>query len=1052
MRLHRLEMAAFGPFADRVTVDFDELHDAGVFLLTGATGAGKTSVLDAVCFALYGSVPGARGVRTLRSHHAADDVTPEVTLELTLGGRRYRVRRTPEWHRPKKRGEGTTKVQASAQLVDLSDGEERLVSARVQEVGHELGLLLGMSVDQFQQVVLLPQGEFQRFLRATSDERQSVLERLFQTQRFARIEDWVRERARDLGERARRAEQDVIAVVQRIAERADTPVPDHEARPDDQFGAWSREVLDTAQLQARADAAASREAEQQVLKAESVLYAAQEWESVTRRRREATEQLAELDASSDRADEAAARLEADERTAPVLPLIAVAEDAAALVDRARSQLRHAVRGLTEQELVTPETAALARDVDILTGHGGVGSSDDDGDDLARACAPVQDALRGEESVARAREADLHSLLPRCRALSSAATACRRAERESARTRAELTGARSDWESLDADEQSLALEGDHLAEREAEAAALGLLLDEARRRATAAVERTHLAAEAVALDAAAAQQRDLALTARAEHLDLVERRLAGIAAELAGALEPDQECPVCGSTAHPVPAVSDGGAVSELEQRQAQDRAAREQRRADEAAARAAQVRQQVALLEQAADGLSAAEAQDHLAGLEQRLAALGDPGTARRQWERRVRDVADRRDAVRRRLDLAEAADVDARVALVSATESWTRLHREVLDEATRVGVAGLVPLPAGLDATGLDPSGEIPVVPDWLPLIESSARAAAAAAAAVRRALDALDAYVRAQEAAEVAVRRARTALVDAGFCDAAEVRDAVLRPELREDLRRDLRARAARAAAAHAVLSEPDPASVAPAIDAGAAAARVTEARAAHSAATSATAVSTARATALARLHADLLVALEAWTPVAQESLTATEMAQLVRGMGGQNHLQMRLSSYVLATRLDQVLDAANARLVPLRDQRYTLHRTASADRRNARSGLGLEVHDAWTGESRSPSTLSGGETFVVSLALALGLADVVAQEAGGLRVDTLFIDEGFGMLDPDTLDDVMDRLDALRAGGRSVGVVSHVTELRSRIPTQVHVVKGRAGSRIDVATAVS
>ncbi len=166
----------------------------------------------------------------------------------------------------------------------------------------------------------------------------------------------------------------------------------------------------------------------------------------------------------------------------------------------------------------------------------------------------------------------------------------------------------------------------------------------------------------------------------------------------------------------------------------------------------------------------------------------------------------------------------------------------------------------------------------------------------------------------------------------------------------------------------------------------------------------------------------------------------------MSADNQLQMRLSSYVLATRLDQVLAAANERLLLMRDQRYSIRRCGQRTG-PGRAGLGLEVLDAWTGEARRPATLSGGETFVVSLALALGLADVVAEESGGLSVGTLFVDEGFGMLDPDTLDDVMDRIDSLRAGGRTVGVVSHVTELRARIPTQVHVCAGRDGSTIEV-----
>ena len=146
----------------------------------------------------------------------------------------------------------------------------------------------------------------------------------------------------------------------------------------------------------------------------------------------------------------------------------------------------------------------------------------------------------------------------------------------------------------------------------------------------------------------------------------------------------------------------------------------------------------------------------------------------------------------------------------------------------------------------------------------------------------------------------------------------------------------------------------------------------------------------------------------------------------------------------------DAANARLSQMRDTRYSLRRTDRGRRANAQAGLDLEVLDEWTGEVRPPTTLSGGECFVVSLALALGLADVIGEESGGLEVDTLFIDEGFGTLDPETLDQVMDRIDDLRSGGRAVGVVSHVGELRDRIPTQVHVQPGRTGSRIAIAHA--
>ena len=209
-------------------------------------------------------------------------------------------------------------------------------------------------------------------------------------------------------------------------------------------------------------------------------------------------------------------------------------------------------------------------------------------------------------------------------------------------------------------------------------------------------------------------------------------------------------------------------------------------------------------------------------------------------------------------------------------------------------------------------------------------------------------------------------------------------------------------------------------------------------------------ARHDRVASLHSELAEALARWAPVREHHRLLADLAATAEGKGADNPLQMRLSAYVLASRLSQVVAAANERLAGMAEQRYELEHTAFKGAGERRGGLSLRVVDAWTGESRDPATLSGGETFVVALALALGLADVVTAEAGGAEIDTLFVDEGFGSLDPHTLDRVMDCLDDLRSGGRSVGVVSHVAELRDRIPDQLHVVKTPHGSRVHVVSA--
>ena len=199
---------------------------------------------------------------------------------------------------------------------------------------------------------------------------------------------------------------------------------------------------------------------------------------------------------------------------------------------------------------------------------------------------------------------------------------------------------------------------------------------------------------------------------------------------------------------------------------------------------------------------------------------------------------------------------------------------------------------------------------------------------------------------------------------------------------------------------------------------------------------------------LRDELDAALSAWAPVRADFDLVADLAALVEGKHADNRFQMRLSAYVLAHRLSQVVDAANLRLATMSGQRYSLVHTGQRGAGETRGGLSLLVRDDWTGDTRDPATLSGGETFVVSLALALGLADVITDEAGGTDLDTLFVDEGFGSLDSETLEDVMDTLDTLRDGGRVVGVVSHVPELQTRIPTQLRVHRGRNGSHTSLS----
>ena len=226
MRPHRLRVTAFGAFGGTVEVSFDDLASSGLFLLHGETGAGKTTLLDAIGFALYGRVPGERGkARRLRSDHAAPGTPTEVQLEATIGGRRMRITRKPEQERRKLRGSGTTTEQAKVLLEEFTGASWHAVSTRVGEADTEIADLMGMSADQFFQVVLLPQGEFAKFLHADAGDRAKLLQRLFGTDRFHAVEEWLARRRKTTADEVREAELGISGLLARVAQAAGVPVP-----------------------------------------------------------------------------------------------------------------------------------------------------------------------------------------------------------------------------------------------------------------------------------------------------------------------------------------------------------------------------------------------------------------------------------------------------------------------------------------------------------------------------------------------------------------------------------------------------------------------------------------------------------------------------------------------------------------------------------------------------------------------------------------------------------------------------------------------------------
>ncbi|MEU7515711.1 AAA family ATPase, partial [Streptomyces sp. NPDC042898] len=354
MRLHRLEITAFGPFGTAQTVDFDTLSAAGLFLLHGPTGAGKTSVLDAVCFALYGSVPGVRQSpgASLRSDHAPVGTYTEVLLELTVGERRLEITRRPAQQRPKKRGGGftTEKAQTWLREYDPATGEWAGLSRSHQEIGEEITQLVGMSREQFCQVVLLPQGDFAKFLRADAEARGKLLGRLFDTRRFAAVEERLADLRRAAEQQVREGDERLLTLAHRMTQAAgglDAARAPVEGRPGDPGLAesvltWAavarteaREALDIAGVRFTA-AERGQAAARAALDAEKELADRQARHADALRRRE---QLTARAPERDRHQAALDRSLKAERVAPALGLRKDAEREHATAQAARERSR-----------------------------------------------------------------------------------------------------------------------------------------------------------------------------------------------------------------------------------------------------------------------------------------------------------------------------------------------------------------------------------------------------------------------------------------------------------------------------------------------------------------------------------------------------------------------------------------------------------------------------------------------------------------------------------------------------------------------------------------
>ncbi|GAA3903814.1 SMC family ATPase [Halomonas cibimaris] len=1014
-----LTLQAFGPFAGTQTLDFAALGQSPLFLINGPTGAGKSSLLDALCFALYGQTTGnEREPAQMRCDQAAADLLTEVTLDFRLRGTNYRIRRVPQQQRPKARGAGTTTHQPEAQLWRLDAGGEVgecRVARKVNDATAEVQALLGLDAKQFRQVMVLPQGQFRELLLASSAEREQIFARLFQTHLFSRIED-------RLGERARGITREVNDHCQRMQGILDASKVESDAALDEALATLAPEE------KAAADAlGAARSARQHAERNERT---GAEHQALFDEQRKREAAYAEHLKDAARIETARERLRAHEQTRALDAPFTERQ-------RARREVAEAEQALEQQS-----ASATARNKD-------------------------SDSARQALAAARHDYDGLDALRERMQALTQAL----KQRRDLAQNEAQCAAAKAEWrrqaqryEALDTQREAIEQQGEQRREAIRQAGdeqqtlagseeALGHLQAQYRRRHRLDEHDGRRPALAAALKQAVGEaQKRAAESARAdEHAKrLALRWHQGQAAALAARLEPASPCPVCGSPDHPAPANQNGEAVSEDAVRQA--RVAHE-----EALGAEYRAKQHAQLIEQRLEHHDARR-DEYAAELGERaeasLEALAGECEAKRCDSARYTElgeyVAQQQQALnelRRNWCEQDAALKKLAPALEAAKADYQQWKGKC--EQLRAALADGDTAPEAL-AQQRDGVGEEITRREnaWQQAQERAHRAATALAGAEA----ARAAAEQRARAAAAALDRADTAwqqaLAESPFSDEEAFWLARLQAGESERLSAEVERYRDRLSRLESLLETGRARleGVAPP-DLDALKARTGEAAAAEARADGEWRRLSARLGQLRQARQQLDQAREQQQVLEDEYRVWGTLSEVANGHTGQ---RVSLQRFVLGVLLDDVLIQASMRLSRMSRGRYQLIRREEPSKGNRASGLELDVTDTYTGKNRPVATLSGGESFMAALALALGLSDVVQAWAGGIQLDTLFIDEGFGSLDRDALDQAIATLVELQRGGRMIGIISHVSELKEQMPLRIEVSAGRCGSTVAIRGA--
>lgn len=1015
-----LTIEAFGPYRDSVTLDFSQLENHSMFLISGPTGAGKTSILDAMVYALYGEPSGeVRKTDAIRSDFAEPERMTRVDFSFAIGDAQYRVERLPKQMVAKKRGTGMREQNASATVYEMKDGEWKVIATSAAAIRDTIQRIIGFRKDQFLQVVLLPQGEFRKLLVASTNEREELLHTLFRTELYRKLQEALKSAFDEAKAGIEENLMKQTALIQSIPHDEDTPVLTLE---------HVRELLENREPHRDGLVAKRNEAVAEVNRLNTLR---NEWALYNQAQQSLIEAASKLDIVKAKEPERTHLREKVQFLNTLSPVHVLYKQ---YIDK-QSSLTMLERALSDAE----------KSVDTATQH-------------ESNCIEAHKALESQAETIQAKRTTLAQLQQQSETFDELgslkkklSTLCSDVEQlDSKKSEADLEMQRQLIKQIEVDIENLRkrLQGNStLLEK---VPVIQEQLNHLQRYSELVEEISQVQKEVAAKDETLSTLDKTVKEAKV-HLERLEHLMQeGRAYELVPFVKEDEPCPVCGSIEHPHLATKPELYPTKDEVEVARGLRDKElQKQANEVGQRDALVGRvhelahhkngQVSILKASIDGFSEA----NFASIQQDLLAqMEGLKTLRGESERLGKTISD----MERRLSTAKDTLAKSEIA---HNELLKTLHE--LEVSIGSVQAKIDSLSESLPTTDVELwrkqvislSSEIKEYDAQLTVTTKQLEEARGQLSAKRGRLETLSSQVKEERKNLDSLHEEYTqslqsiALSEIDFVEALSDFNAL------EDFKTKLYELEESFSTAQAVYD---------------AALKTTETVVKPS-----DTVSDEVYDAAVERRDTLVGSLAAWDKETKHiETTLTSLEELESSMGEarnkveflgrlndlanggeQGFKNVTFERYVLGAILDEVVYAANLRLQKMSRSRYSLERSDYTGGGRGKQGLDLAVMDAFTGQSRPANTLSGGETFLASMALALGLADVIQSYAGGIHMDTMFIDEGFGTLDPDTLELAMETLVQLQSSGRLIGMISHVPELKTRIPAHLEVTRGDEGS---------